>query len=568
MFAFLPSARQGNLRRASSALFGALQILSTVYQVHADYFRADPKTSWQIPVLQPWEPLRATHTTITVAWTFAWNPWAEVAGYELQVRHPQGPYWKLTQVESPRFRAADSLTWYDDVTWTQWKTVYNGQGRVYTLRNGLVPGHPYEFRVRALGNDPNVEGSSDWSKPQITHTTLSAAVDEIPFFVRGTGKNNPDYTIIEVNHEIIYKRRDQTGLVLAAFSRQDFSLQWLRTYNTHHSREAALEMSRDLRLFNHSSFVVVVSTIAWEWRATASLARAMEFCGAYHFGQWAYIFAEQPHYPSPKSDLDQTASQQEFGHPYAFIGIPGIGAGMGWESLHYPTGHYLAEGGRAPKAIIRGIAYFDYVARHFRLKEMNVLKASLYAENAPPAPETIHRPMPAWKTPKPLHQVMQPPAYTPYVGSLQNHITRLIEANQTVPPRNYGFLLVTDARVHKVDPRPASYRVTELERIWGGASQRFWKYNSSVLFQGMPYDARNCSDFLHNRHFNASTANCGVNFKDCCSEIDRPGLPILSCGVGITPTLCKNSTVIEMKNTSTLLVDRRPFDFHVIDLEG
>ena len=54
-------------------------------------------------------------------------------------------------------------------------------------------------------------------------------------------------------------------------------MQWLRTYNTHHSREAALEMSRDLRLFNHSSFVVVVSTIAWEWRATASLARAMEF---------------------------------------------------------------------------------------------------------------------------------------------------------------------------------------------------------------------------------------------------------------------------------------------------
>ena len=36
--------------------------------------------------------------------------------------------------------------------------------------------------------------------------------------------------------------------------------------------------------------------------------------------------SEQPHYPSPMSDLDQTASQQEFGHPYAFLGIPGIGA--------------------------------------------------------------------------------------------------------------------------------------------------------------------------------------------------------------------------------------------------
>merc|ERR1719375_2264963 len=168
-------------------------------------------------------------------------------------------------------------------------------------------------------------------------------------------------------------------------------------------------MSKDLRRFHQGHLVVVVSSDAWEWNAGSVLVRTMEWCGAYHFGQWSNVFAEQPHLASPDSDLAQTASQQEFGHPYAFIGIPGLGAGMGWESLHYPTGHYLAEGGRAPKAIIRGIAYFDYVARHYRVKNMNVLKADFYSKNNPPAPETIHRPMPSWKQKKPLHQIMQPP---------------------------------------------------------------------------------------------------------------------------------------------------------------
>eukprot|EP00971_Amphidinium_carterae_P305488 6070858-Amphidinium_carterae.1 len=34
----------------------------------------------------------------------------------------------------------------------------------------------------------------------------------------------------------------------------------------------------------------------------------MEFCGAYHFGQWAQTFAEQPHYSSPTADLQDLES--------------------------------------------------------------------------------------------------------------------------------------------------------------------------------------------------------------------------------------------------------------------
>eukprot|EP00438_Fugacium_kawagutii_P000782 Skav229116 [mRNA] locus=scaffold92:742800:751373:+ [translate_table: standard] len=143
-------------------------------------------------------------------------------------------------------------------------------------------------------------------------TVLSAAQDKVNFMVRGMGM-----------------RRDETGLVLAVFRRMDFSLQWLRTYDTHRNRSEALQMAEHIRYYNASYFIVVASTIAWEWQAPRTLVQTMEFCGAYHFGQWAYTFAEQVHYRSNTSDLQQTASQEQFGHPYAFVRDTDTAGGRG-----------------------------------------------------------------------------------------------------------------------------------------------------------------------------------------------------------------------------------------------
>ena len=47
---------------------------------------------------------------------------------------------------------------------------------------------------------------------------------------------------------------------------------------------------------------------------------AMEFCGAFHFGQWSHVYSDAKHQPSPVADFEDNASQEHFGHPYAFIG--------------------------------------------------------------------------------------------------------------------------------------------------------------------------------------------------------------------------------------------------------
>jgi len=365
---------------------------------------------------------------------------------------------------------------------------------------------------------PGCQHPSAWSPIQTTHTVLKAKFDKVNFYILGMGKNSPAYAEIRVNHEVLYKRRDETGLVVAIFSRLDFSLAWLKTYDTHRNRTASLEMSQDIRRFNQSYFLFVVSSIAWEWQATKTLAHTMEYCGAYHFGQWVHIFAEQPHYESPKSDLQQTASQDEFGHPYVFIGIPGIGTGHGWESLMYNTGHYVPTAFvNPPKAFIRGIAYYDYVARVFRMEDLTVNKADFFIKNRPPASETIHNPYPAGKTAPPLSSTMLAPPYSPYVGTLQHHITGLIEANETVPPFNYAFLLYTIAGVIRVDPRPRNYWITEYERVWSGPSARYWPHNGSLLHNGLLLSQRNCTEYLNWGYAEASPEGCGENFT--CNDV-------------------------------------------------
>lgn len=560
------------MARVDDVLKGWLLFALCVPLTRALYFpQLDPNTTWQRPLLQPWDPLRATATSITVSWTPAYNQWSEVRRYELEARRPAGSPLNFANLEGLQFRELekDDSAWPGDAAWTPWSVIYNGRGRAYTLGIPSGSGHAAQFRVRACGPS-SFEGCSSWSPVQTAHSVLSAKADKINIYLRGTGKNAPSYTMIEIDQRVVYKRRDQTGLTLAVFSRLDFSLHWLKTYDVHRSRDESVNMSKAIRQFNQSFFVVVVSGIAWEWHASRTLARTLEFCGAYHFGQWTHVFAEQAHYQSPISDLQQSASQDEFGHPYAFIGIPGIGTAMGWESLMYNTGNYIgAAKVNMPKAIIRAVAYYDYVARQYRLQDVVTTKAEFYFKAAPPTWESLHNPVPKRKVRESVYHVPEMTAYSPYVGTLQNHITKLIEANGTVPPYNFAFAILTVAGIRRVDPRPKSYWVTELERVWSGSSARYWPQNGSLLLPGHDLHRRNCSEFIYHGYLDASPELC--DFKGtfdpdrCCPQTDDHDFIAAACEVGIAPTICKNVERISLMNHSELGGQTwPPFPFRVI----
>lgn len=537
-------------------------------EVSADYFPVlSAASSWQAPLMQPWDPLRALATSITVAWTPAWNPWCAIDRYELQVRRPKGAPLRFADLEPLRYRESDpeELFWPADQEWTPWMVNYTGLSRMYIYRVPAQTAHAAQFRVRACAAAPQ-DGCSDYSPIQTAHTVLSAAVDKINFYIRGTGKNAPNYTEIVVNRVVIYRRRDETGLVMAVFSRLDFSLQWLQTYDTHRDRNAGLRMSKDIRRFNNTHFVFVASTISWEWHAPRSLVQQMERCGAYSFGQWAHIFAEQEHFASNFSDLQQTASQDEFGHPYAFVGVPGLGTGMGFEALTHNSGHYLVAN-LSQRAIIRGVAYYDYVARLYRIQDVKLTKADWYVKATPPSSPSLHNPVPTRKVSSASALIAgMAPIYTPYIGSLANRITQLVEANSTLPPYNFCFLLVTNAGVVKVDPRPRKYWVTELERIWGGASQRY-DNTGRLLNIGITGDSRMCGDYVINDYREASPELCGPGGQACCSIIDAPNIAVTACGIGVSPTICGSNIVqmINRTNPKDPNSTKWPYQFRIID---
>jgi len=220
---------------------------------------------------------------------------------------------------------------------------------------------------------------------------------------------------------------------------------------------------------------------------TRNLREAMEWCGSYNFGQWADVFGK-PQFPSAYADLSSTASQIEFGHPYAFVGVPGIGPAMAWESLMLPTGHYLAAGKTSP-AEIRLVVYFDYISQHYfvSLPSVSVKESDYFIKgNPPPFGLTVHNPIPQEKHDtkcelpncreyvKGVKTYLQSPRlYSPYIGTLRHQFDRVREKNETFPPAYYGFHIITPANVKKKDPRPDNLMRTELEVLWGGPSSRW-----------------------------------------------------------------------------------------------
>lgn len=215
----------------------------------------------------------------------------------------------------------------------------------------------------------------------------------------------------------------------------------------------------------------------------------------------------------------------------------------------YNTGQYLAVNVKPQDAVIRTIAYYDYVARIYRLQNIEAPKASWYRSAMPPLAGSLHNPgqqtSQSTMASNSIIPGMDSP-YKPYVGTLYEQITLLIEANQTNPPFNNGFVLLTMAGDVKVDPRPPSWWVTELERIWLGPSERYDPFGI-VLLAGIAQDFRKCTDFIYFGYLEASPTSCGNNFQDCCPYIDAPGFIATTCGIGVAPTLCTNSTRLQME---------------------
>jgi hypothetical protein len=508
--------------------------------------------SWTLsPQIDAPTESRSTETTIFLTWSQGAHSLEPLSRYEVQARYPTAispndQYLYFPKPTQDGYYPDRSIDRPWAVSWSDWSDVYIGMGRQYLFSvsqfTGLSNQRVFDFRVRAV-----TSGSltSDWSTVVPAHTILEGGKDRFLVELVATGKNNPGMSSIKIAGVTIFSRRDKVGLTMAVVDRANFQLLSVDTFDTFNDRAESRRLASSIRACGPEKLVLIVSSHGWEKSFTTNLADAMEMYGAYYVGQWARVFDAPPIQPNPYADLTGTQSSDSFGHPYAFIGMFGLGMGNGFESIQLNTGHYLTTG-KAEPAIIRLSFYYNYMFGKYMVgsEEMSVTRsADWFVKSQAPRPGTVHAPIPGGPDPISLSSIQPQPKYAPYIGTLSHHIEFLMEANETVVldqfnTTNFGFEIRQDnffSQTITDDPRE-KILITELEYVWGGPSVRYNFDGSEVLSASASTNTnRVCPDILPYLWMQGTG----------CSVYDDPvataTVPMLQYGIGIWPTVCAAS---------------------------
>ena len=489
------------------------------------------------PIIQPFHAARATEESILVAWSIAHHSLEAVDRYELRVRWPLAVEPHDSNLISRT--TPDGLYGEDKISnrswahvWSEFSLAYIGKGRQvnFTIPDRLVGVNGtvrvFDFQVRAI---TETDEWTDWSPSVLGHTLVPGVNERFNVELIGTGRNNPMHSQIIVAGTAVFNRTDLRGFALAVFDRKNFNLTKLDEYDVFESDSEADRMADDMLAQGPDKYVAVVSGYAWEWHFSVRLSKVFEFFGGYYVGQWSRVF-ENSIQPSEYADLQETASQETFAHPYCFFGSYGWGAGNGIESIQLNTGHYLAVG-KAERAIAKIPIYYNYMLGRFIVgSEWEARSSDYFVKSQIPRAGTLHSPIKVENVVTPAFQVQPQSMYAPYIGNLHQTIEYLMEANETVVwdefnATNYGFEIVQvlsrlpDPLVSS-DPRAGTFLQTELERLWGGPSARDHPPSVEVG------TTRVCPDILKNRE--------SLN----CSSYDSVSFPLLQFGIGLFPTTC------------------------------
>lgn len=102
-------------------------------------------------------------------------------------------------------------------------------------------------------------------------------------------------------------------------------------------------MARRIKMYDMNYFIVVISQYSWEEQFSKELGEVLGGCGAFNILEFANHFA--PRFGNGTTYLglfekDNWPRHNKY-HPYAFVGIPGLSPGLGFEKLRSNQGFYL-----------------------------------------------------------------------------------------------------------------------------------------------------------------------------------------------------------------------------------
>ena len=262
-----------------------------------------------------------------------------------------------------------TYTLSNESLWKDWTQKYSGSKRIIKLTN-LNSGSFYRIKYKINSRYTTSQYS------EIKLIPLKRANTKVNIFVQGTGRNNHDNAIVTLNNKIILKYGKFQGLSAITLNRKNLSvssIEFFDTYNENTKNETNtveyIKYSYDkdgnivtsnenttikklnpisennklmyfLEKVSISEILIIVSCYGWEKFLIYETAEYLSTFGALKIKELTNSFF----YKANEDQFKQHTILNEnlYHHPYAFIGLKGIGVGNGFEVIQTNKGNYLS----------------------------------------------------------------------------------------------------------------------------------------------------------------------------------------------------------------------------------
>jgi hypothetical protein len=449
----------------------------------------------------------------------------------------------------------DFLNFYDinNSVWKSWVVAFSGKKRIVKLTN-LKSNSLYRLRYVITSK----YGISNFSKINYIRTKrVDTAKDKdyAKIYIKGTGRNNHDNALVTINDTTVLRHGKFQGLCLIVLNRINMGVISIEFYDTinspigtgknnipytkyqynkdgslasksdifqdvtgvNSSDKPAFRLLQKLNSLNESNIFILVSCYGWEKYFTPELADILARYGALNILEMKQYF----NFNSNNQNTESILNEHHYYHPYAFIGIPNIGPGKGFESLRSNKGHYLSVSD-LPTAELLVKLKFNKYARNYYFAETQ------YNSNAEKFAfvddfEYLHN-------------------SKDY--SLRNLFPLLLYANMTTDI-NFGFNIYdANLKIDKLISNTNTMLETELERVvLGSGIGSIRKFTNNTVYQ-------NAVDVTKVSYYDYYVA-AGVNGLECrapytantpecpkSSFLGSNSIPILFCKIGLNPNIC------------------------------
>lgn len=294
------------------------------------------------------------------------------------------------------------------------------------------------------------------------------------------------------------------------------------------SEHPAYLLNKKLNKLNEKNMIAIVSCYGWERFITNDLIDTFLKFGALNLLEYKTFINLETARTDTTFDYDILNKTYLF-HPFAFVGIPNIGATNGFESLRTNKGHFLTVDNLSYAELLVKIK-FDEKALNYYFDKEQYNDKSFYSDDYEYLFNSIDY-------------------------SLKNLIDLIIYAN-TPNDDNYLFSIYDSNKyVQKYLPKSATVNQNKYETTFDSVtfmknlvSQK--KNSEGFIFQeGVILENMDYYNYFHQVALNKT--DCPppytANIPQCpTSAFLARDIPILKCRIGLTPQVCEDNVGEEL----------------------